>query len=255
MNKFLIFISAVLIVSGCKTAQAVRESRATEALPAKEIAARHVANAKDYKTLYIKSSARFQDDKQTQNVTAEIRILKDEKILVSVRFLGITMAKALITPDKVRYYEKINSEYFEGDYTTLSRWLGTDLDFTRVQNMLTGLAMDDLSRGGFESTIEDKLYKLTQTQNGTTKAFFFEAGRFLIKRQQIDQPAQDRSLLVTYPAHTPHQKAVLPASIQIEANQKKGKTTIGIAYDSVTFDEDLTFPYSVPEGYERIFID
>jgi hypothetical protein len=31
-----------------------------------------------------------------KNVTAEIKI-KDEQILVSIRFLGITMAKALIT--------------------------------------------------------------------------------------------------------------------------------------------------------------
>ena len=255
MNKYLLILAAVILASGCKSTSAVRESKATTSLPAKEIAMRHFANAKDFRTLYIKSSARFEDDKQTHNVTAEIRMLKDEKILVSVRFLGITMAKALITPDKVQYYAKPNSEYFEGDYSTLSRWLGTDLDFNKVQNMLTGLAMDDLTRGTYESAIEDKLYKLTQSQRGTMKAFFFEAGNFLIKRQQIEQPSRNRSLLVSYPSHTPYQKAILPASIQIEAHQDKGKTTIGIAYNSVTFDEDLSFPYSVPEGYERIFID
>ncbi len=255
MNKILLFIAAAMLASGCKSTSAVRESKASSAMPAKEIAQRHFANAKNYRTLYIKSSARFEDDKQTHNVTAEIRILKDEKILVSVRFLGITMAKALITPDKVQYYAKPNSEYFEGDYTTLSRWLGTDLDYMKVQNMLTGLAMDDLTRGAYESTIEDKLYKLAQNQNGTLKAFFFEAGQFLIKRQQIDQPSKNRSLLVSYPAHTPNPKAILPASIQIEAHQEKRKTTIGIEYNSVSFDEDLSFPYSVPEGYERIFID
>ena len=255
MRKFAILLTAAIMAAGCKSASTVRESRATSALPAREIAARHFANAKDYRTLYIKSSARFEDEKQTHNLSAEIRVLKDEKILVSVRFFGITMAKALITPEKVQYYAKPNSEYFEGDYTTLSRWLGTDLDYFKVQNMLTGLAMDDLTRGQYTSTVEDKLYKLSQSQGGTIKAFFFEAGRLLIKRQEIEQPSQNRSLEVRYPAHTPHPKAILPSSIEIEARQEKGKTNIGIQYTNVAFDEDLSFPYSVPEGYERIFID
>jgi hypothetical protein len=37
------------------------------------------------------------------------------------------MAKASITPP-VSYYEKIKAMYFEGDFSALSQWLGTDLD-------------------------------------------------------------------------------------------------------------------------------
>jgi hypothetical protein len=36
--------------------------------------------------------------------------------------------------------------------------------------------------------------------------------------------------------------------------QKKGKTEISIDYNSITLNEDLSFPYSVPNGYDRIFI-
>ena len=48
---------------------------------------------------------------------------------------------------------------------------------------------------------------------------------------------------------------ILPLTLAIEANQKKGKTTIDIDYKSATFNEELSFPYSVPEGYERIYIN
>ena len=115
-----------------------------------------MTNKSDFKTLYIKSNVKYNDEKQSQNLTAEIKIKKDEQILVSIRFLGITMAKALITPASVSYYEKLNSTYFEGDFSTLSKWLGTDLDFNKVQNILIGQAIDDLTKGKYQDSLVDQ---------------------------------------------------------------------------------------------------
>jgi hypothetical protein len=35
---------------------------------------------------------------------------------------------------------------FEGDFSALSQWLGTDLDYNKIQNLLVGEALDDLRR-------------------------------------------------------------------------------------------------------------
>jgi hypothetical protein len=56
------------------------------------------------------------------------------------------MAKASITPTSVSYYEKIKGTYFEGDFSALSQWLGTE-DYNKIQNMLLGEPLDDLSKG------------------------------------------------------------------------------------------------------------
>jgi hypothetical protein len=260
MKKYLgIAAMAFLICTGalvsCKSKSVIAEAKATDTLSADKIIASHYNNKKDFGTLYIKAGARYKDDNQSQSVTAEIKIKKDEKILVSIRFLGITMAKALITPTEVKYYEKIGSKYFEGDYTTLSKWLGSDLDFTKVQNMLIGQAMDDLKKGKYKTEIESKLYKLENASDGTEKAFFFEASNFLIKKQEITQASKNRMLQVSYPAHKDYPIMILPAELLIEASNNNKKTTINIDYNSVNFNEDLSFPYSVPEGYERIFIN
>ena len=255
MRKIIAIVLLGLLYS-CKTSQAtVAEGDASGTLAAAKIITAHYKNPKNFESVYIKADARYEDDKQTQNVTAEIKIKKDEMILVSIRFIGITMAKALITPTQVKYYEKINGKYFEGDYTTLSRWLGTDLDYMKVQNMLIGEAMDDLQKGKYLSSVVNKLHKLESSSGGTTKTFFFEAQNFLIKKQEIIQQAQNRKLEVNYPNHTDHKLAILPAEIDINAAQENGKTNIRINYRSVTFNEEFSFPYSVPEGYERIFIN
>lgn len=250
------FASSLTFVS-CKSKKAfIAEGGASNILTADKIIKNHYDNKSDFSTLYIKSSVSYKDEKQAQNVTAEIKIKKDEKILISIRFFGITMAKALITPNEVKYYEKINGNYFEGNYATLSQWLGTDLDFKKVQNMLIGQAMDDLKTGKFKTTIEDKLYKLSDVTDAKTyKTYYFEAEHFLMKKQEIIQASQGRMLTVTYPNQRQFAEAILPLNLVIEAVQNKGKTNINIDYNQITFNEELSFPYSVPDGYERIFID
>jgi len=253
--KRVFALAAILILASCKPKAVLAEAKAKDVLSADSIIENHYKNKKDFRTLYGKAAAHYEDEDSSQNVNAEIKIKKDEKILISIRVLGITMAKALITPTEVRYYEKIGNKYFEGDYAGLSRWLGTDLDFNKVQNLLIGQAMDDLTKGSYKATIDDKLYRLQNLDPITMKAFYFEGGKFLVKQQQIIQSQQNRMLKVNYPNYTEYPQAALPSGIDIEASQPKGKIKINIDYNSATFNEDLSFPYSVPEGYDRISID
>jgi len=254
MKRYLALLLLVFLAS-CKSKAVLAEAGADKKLAPEKIIASHYANQKDFKTIYIKAAAHYEDAKQSQNVTAEIKIKKDEMVLVSIRFLGITMAKALITPTEVKYYEKINGKYFEGSYATLSKWLGTDLDFQKVQNMLMGMALDDLRKEKYTSGIEDTYYKLSNTDGNTTKDYFFEGAKFLLKREKIEQQNQQRSVQIAYPNYTDYTEMSLPTNLVIEAFDKQEKTTINIDYNSASFNDEMTFPYSVPDGYERIYIN
>jgi len=252
----------VVFLVSCKAKSVIADSTAKPKMEAKEIVdaakiiQRNAVNKKDFATVYIKSNAHYEDDKQSQNVSAEIKIKKDEMILISIRFIGITMAKALITPTEVKYYEKINGSYFEGDFSSLSQWLGTDLNFDKVQNLLLGQTLDDLKNKKLTTTIEEKTYKLEDTSDSnTTKTYFFESDKFLIKKQLIAQAVQERMLQILYPEFTEIDQKTMPTSIIIDAVQKEKKTNISIEYNTVTFNEELSFPYSVPGGYERIYMN
>ncbi len=251
------YIAVVLLVflASCKSKAVLAEAGASKKLEPAKIIQAHYENKKDFATIYIKANARYEDAKQTQNVTAEIKIKKDEIILISIRFLGITMAKAMITPTEVKYYEKINGKFFEGDYATLSKWLGTSLDFQKLQNMLTGIALDDLKKDNYTAAIEDPYYKLSASDGNTSKDFFFEGSRFLLKRENIQQQSQQRSVQIAYPNYTDYPQMTLPTELSIEALDKEAKTNISIQYNSAAFNEPMTFPYSVPEGYQRIYVN
>jgi hypothetical protein len=257
MKKGL-FVLAIIFLCSCKSKAVLVDIKSptnTDSIVTSEkIIRNHYNNKIDFSTLYIRASAKYKQEEDSQSVSAEVKIKKDAQILVSIRVLGITMAKALITPLEVKYYEKINGTYFEGDYQSLSQWLGTDLNFTKIQNMLLGKPIEDLTKGKYLYTKTDKFYKLNATESNDEKSFSFETEHFLLKKQEISQPEKERNFEANYPSFQEFASAILPSSLTINAFQKNVKTTIIIEYNSILFDEELNFPYSVPNGYDRIFI-
>ncbi|OCB77240.1 DUF4292 domain-containing protein [Flavobacterium crassostreae] len=255
MKKIAAFLLLIMVIS-CKI-KAVSTAATTPAsyLKAKTIIDTHYKNQIDYTTLYLKANARFADSKQTQNVTAEIRIKKDEQILVSIRFLGITMAKASITPSSVQYYEKIKGTYFEGDFSSLSAWLGTDLDYNKIQNMLTGEALDDLTKGKYLESLTDQLYRLEAVaKTNTQKTFYIDATDFKVKKQELIQAKEGRMMQILYADTQQFAPYTLPTNVVITSYQNADKAEINLNYNTVSYNEELSFPYSVPNGYNRIII-
>ena len=258
MKKYIAIVIASVFMISCKSkAVAVQNTDNNEVVAKKDnkVIEKHYDNKLDFKTLYIKAGARYVDEKQSQNVTAEIKIEKDKQILISVRFLGITMAKALITPIAVSYYEKINSTYYEGDFTSLSKWLGTELDYSKVQNLLVGEALDDLRKGKYTQTIVENLIRLEDDKDAKLKkAFFLEPEKYLLQKEQISQATENIMLEIKYADNKTFDQGTLPTSIEINAVQPKGKTDINLNYNNISFNEELSFPYSVPSGYKKVLI-
>jgi hypothetical protein len=258
MQKIIPVLLLVFVVS-CKPKQklvAPEEVVATTSNETvKNIIANHYAVNRNFKTAFINANVNYVSQKQSLNVAADIRIKKDEMILVTVKFFGITGAKALITPTEVKYYEKGNRTYFEGDYKMLSQWLGTDLDFQKVQNMLIGQAIDDLSKSKYDVLQEEDAPRLEEITTGNfLKSFVFYPQTFNIKKQEIKQLSPDRKMLVNYSNYKSYEESVLPQEVTIFAMQNNQTTSIAVEYKDAKFNEDLNFVYSVPSGYEQVII-
>jgi len=256
MRHISICIILIFLIGSCKPKQlVVAEQAAKEDNKSIEVIQKHYTNKLNFQTASIRTSASYEDAKQSLSINADLRIKKDEIIWINLKFLGFPAAKAFITPTRVSYYEKINNTYFDGDYSTLSKWLGTDLDFKKVQNLLLGRPIDNLTKEVFLMQIVDNLFQLKNKNTAQTqKTFSFESGNFLLKKQVVSQPVNQRSVTVTYPAYQNIETTFLPTGIQIEAIQKDA-VKIDLEYKKITFNENLTYPYEVPNGYKQIIID
>jgi hypothetical protein len=253
--KSILSAFVLFILIGCKSKQAVATAAANENTEVTKIIKCHYQNKHDFSTLNIRANAKYEDEKQSHSLNADIRIKKDEIIWINIKFLGLPMAKAMITPTKVSYYEKLNNTYFDGDFSLLSNWLGTDLDFNKVQNLFLGKAIDDLTKDQWISVVVEKMFKLSLPSNSdVSKEFYFEGANYLLKKETINQESKKRSLEIRYPSFKDENGMFLPNTINILAEQKD-KVTIDIEYKQTTFNEKLSYPFSIPSGYTAIEIN
>ena len=253
--KSILSVFLIVFLIGCKSKQSVTTAAANENTEVSKVINGHYKNEHDFTTLNIRANAKYEDEKQSHSMNADIRIKKDEIIWINIKFLGIPMAKAMITPTKVSYYEKINNTYFEGDFSMLSNWLGTDLDFQKVQNLFLGKAIDDLTKDKWVSEVIEKMFKLSMPNDSdVAKEFYFEGANYLLKKETINQASKNRNLEIRYPSYKEDKGMFLPNEINIKAEQKD-KITIDIEYKNTTFNEDLSYPYSVPSGYTAVEIN
>ena len=254
MKKYF-FVIILIGIIGCKSKQTALSSETLTRINQKDLIEKQAENKINFKTLYIKSSARYQDNNQSQNVTADIRIEKDEKILISIRVLGITMAKAFITKDRVQYYEKIDHTHFDGDFEGLSRWLGTSLDYHKIQNLLTGKPLYDLETLKLSYQLENNQFILSNSDSQLGKSFFFETMEALLTKQAFNSFEKQTTLSIFHKDFKDITDFKMPHHLQILATQVTQNVQITMDYNTVTVNEKFSFPYDVPNGSTQIFID
>ncbi|GAA4272208.1 DUF4292 domain-containing protein [Aquimarina gracilis] len=257
MNRilYLLFFSLVLL-SSCKGTKATTGVRIKK-LSAEKIIANHYNRSFNFETLNARVKVKYDDGKNSYSPTATLRIQKDKTIWLSVKMLGITLAKALITPEKVSYYEKIDNTYFEGDFKVLSEWLGTDeLDYNKVQQMLVGQALFNLRDDKYKSSIIEQGYQLQpKTQVALfERLFLIHPSSFKMASQQLKQPIENRDLTIDYRSYQKVGNQDFPKEISIKAKQGGAKTIIGIEYRAVDYNARVSFPFKIPSGYKEITI-
>jgi hypothetical protein len=248
--KNIVYILLVLLLSNCKS-KLINSSIESKDIENKSNILDKINQKKiDFKTMFIKSSVKFEDENLSQRVSVDIKIKKDEIIWVNVKLLGIPLAKAYITPQNVQFSEKINSTYFQGDFTLISNLLGTELNFEKIQNMLLGMTLEKIESNKYNFILEQEMYQFNTTSQDIDKSFTFELGSFNLKKQNIVQNIKNIGIKIDYDIFQNVENLILPQNIKIIALRTKGNANFNIEFSSIKLNEELTYPYSVPSNYK-----
>lgn len=253
-NYLRIAILFSLVVTSCKSNKNVVDTDNIAVMSSNKIISNHYTNNFNQQTIYAKLSAKYSGKRSAMNFSIKLRLEKDKTIWMSATKFGIPVAKIKITPDRVSYYEKLQKVYFDGDFSLLSKWLGTDLDYEKVQNILLGQAVINLKKGKYVSSVDNNLYQLTPKKNNDLFGilFFMNPENFKLNKQEIRNQEKQQIFSVSYPNYKEIKGEQFPKNINIRAIDDKNLTTIKIEYRSVEFNEELTFPFSIPNGYKEI---
>lgn len=258
--KYFLYSCFVFLLVSCKSKQVLLDS--DQPIPIKEVSTikkfvKYRSNISSvFKTAQINSDITYESKGNSQRLYADIRIKKDEIIYVNIRFLGISMAKAMITPTEVQYYEKLHKTYFSGDFETLSQWFGIPLNYSILQNILLGEPVESISVDSHQLESLDNAVKVVSTKDkDLLKTYLFSLSYLSLTQQNITQPSENRNLQIAYTSYLRNIDQLnvsLPNKIEINAQQSDKSHVITIEAESISLNKELTFSYTVPKGYERI---
>lgn len=195
----------------------------------------------------------FEDNTQQFSGNGQIRILKDSIIWASINLLGIPMAKLYITPHKVRYYNKINGEYYDGDFEFISNMLGQEIQFSKLQNIFLGDVVKEISISDYNLFVQKDAYVL-QSKKLDNLALIKLTPFFKVLTEKMQQA--NVSLDINYESYNDIENQHLPRIIKIDTQQPdKDDTNLKIEYKSPRINRDLRFPFTIPSGYKPMVIE
>ena len=253
MARISYFFFLFVLMLSCKSAKIISDEGSMKSLPARTIIANHYDQQLEFKTLSGKVKIDYTEGSSRQSVAVSLRMKKDQAIWVSAP-LGVL--KAYITPDRVSFYNKLQNEYFDGDFSYFSDLLGIEIDFYKIQNLLLGQAILDLRDMKYNAHSNGENYELSPKKgNDFIKTLFFiEPSNYRMAMQQLSQPEEKRLLEVRYKNYQEKDKHILPEEIGVMAIETMNRTFIDITYKNIEFDRDLNFPYRIPKGYDEIVV-
>ena len=252
--RILVFIFFTVVVFGCRSTKSLTsKGEVNTKMTAKELIRQNKNNISKFKTLQAKVKIDYTQDNKSQGYTVNLRMEKDKVIWIN-SVLGL--ARVMITPNQVSFYDKINNQYFDGDYGLLSDLLGIDLDFKKVENLLLGDAIFNLKEDNYKISTQENSYVLQPKEQQSVLELFFllNPGHFKIDSQQLYQPSKRRILEIDYKSYQKVNKQIFPENVKIIAVEDTEEVTIEMEYRSVSLNEDLRFPFKIPSGFKEIKI-
>ena len=253
IKLYFLFLIILLLV-GCRATKTITSKAEVKAnMTAKELIRENQNQNTRFKTMQAKVKIDYTQDQKSQGYTVNLRIAKGKIIWINAT-LGL--ARVMITPDKVRFYDKVNNQYFDGDYALLSDLLGIDLDYNKVENLLLGEAIYNLKADNYSISTHENSYVLQPKEQKDLLELFFllNPSHYKMDSQQLFQPTKRRILEIDYKSYQKVSKQILPENLKIIAVEDTEEVSIEMEYRSVSLNEELRFPFSIPLGFKEIRI-
>jgi len=267
LTGIIVVVVFILVLGGCTTKRQVFKKPLKEAKSTylfEELA----KNELQFTWFSAKFSIDYIYDKKLTSFKGQIRILKDSIIWLSFSpALGIEMARLKITNDSVFFMNRINKTYLRGDYRFINEYLQTNIDFDILQSFVIGNDFQFYEKSKFRATIDNNQYKLSTSERRKLKKFvkqdeseakayyqeiWLNPETFKISKVNIKEITNDKKLDAHYSKFKDHEGQLFPFDIIFEITAEE-KITVELDYSRIRLDEAMSFPFTIPSKYDRIY--
>ena len=251
-TTILILITSMLVFS-CKSVVVLPTKEPVKNAEIKILAKEIDKASTKIKTFRARVKVEYTDGKQKQQVSLNLRMESNKALWASASML-VPIAKVLITPTRVGFYEKFQKTYYDGDLSFINDQLGTSFSFKDLENVLLGNPISEMRTSNFERIEHPQFYVLVPKTKGDQfrPTYFFDPNTFRLKEQRFIIPGSVQSLSVKYPKYQKTEGKTLPKEIEISFFDGSNLIQIKLDFIRTDFPKNLSTPFMIPKGYKKI---
>ena len=264
----MLFIAAVvLLFSSCKSTRPVMKAPLKEEGP-EYLYSKLKESEFHFDWFSAKFDASYIEKRHSSDFKGQVRIRKDSLIWVTITpALGIELFRMVITNDSVKYVNRLNKEYFLGDYELVSRFLQIHIDYDILQSLILGNDFQFYETNSFRASIDNPNYRLSTTGRRQIRKsaeesdedpvallqnIWLDPASFKIRQLDVKEYQKDnRKLSANYGHFKAVEDQIYPEELKFNI-QADDLIKIRIDYNKVTLNEPMNFPFSIPDNYDRI---
>lgn len=254
-NKYFYLVLLLFtVLVGCKTQKESRQ--ATTLSEAQEEIVPKVDTVKlisSYQSEVKTVTAQYQiylTGNKSMSIRGMISSEHNKSLTVSIQMLlGIEIARIHCTPDSIWALDKLSQRYYEADFKTFEKELGTN--FYGLQALLTNRTFDPegLDFANFTVNKVEENYILALNKDMYTE-FIVEGGKYLT-RSLLKKNNSGSYLMTTYANFLPVGEFFFPSKVDCIFQSKEKSNTISLNYSSVNINKQSNLTFSIPANYRK----
>lgn len=225
-------------------------------------------NEVNFTTFSAKSAISVENNGSNNAFKSTIRIQKDSAIWVSITPLfGIELARVLLTKDSLKVINRINAEYFIGDYDYFYKKFDVALEFETIQALLIGNKVDFEEDEKLKFSIDNEKYYLGNIKKRKVErkdknirvkeseevvSLWLNASTYKIEEMLISDLTASRFVRAKFLEHQKFAEELIPTQLTYFLNETKDNK-VTIEYSKITLNQPISFSFNIPSKYEQVY--
>ena len=251
LNKlFLVFIGIILFSCSAKKAVLKPTIPTVKTNTNKENKLLAINAAQfNFNTLSIKAKADLTFGNNSNDVSMNIRIKKNEIIWVSITAIaGLEVARALITPDSIKILNRFESTYTKKPFKYIYEFTNDQIKFSTLQSILIGNVISEALNGKSELLLQGNQSSLSGLLNTLSYHIHLNEQNKVIQSNFKDEKA-GQMLNVNYADFLAVTGTTIPHAVNLKSQASRKNLEINLKYTRVNMNEALDYPFSVPSRF------
>jgi YD repeat-containing protein len=249
MKKRGVIGIVLLVLMGCKSLSPVATTDVINTrLRSKAVQQQIEENALRFERLQWRGQASLERDGKRQKVSVTLRLKQGEGIWVSGSVI-VPLARVLITPKQLQFYEKINRRYAQFDFRQVKKLLGAAVDYEMIERIITAGPLDKRALKRAKLTFTQNNYILSSRKRGVSLKWTYDAAFRLISQQFSDG---ETSVLVNYDGYTRIDNQWVPQHLMASLSGVDKTTVLKLQSKQTQLNANFNMPFKIPKGYSKI---